>query len=832
MTLHDEHDHSHHGHGHHHDHSQETETRDPVCGMTVDPNAGKPSLDYQGRTFHFCCNGCRAKFEAAPESYLTAKDPACGMSVDRATARHFLKHEGEKFYFCSAGCKTKFEADPSAYLGGARPAPTPVPKGTLYTCPMHPEVVSDHPGDCPKCGMALEPMGVPAADEGPNPELVDFTRRLWVSAVFSLPLLVISMGPMIGLPVRDWMGEPIATWIELILATPVVLWAALPFFRRAWNSLVNRSPNMWTLIGLGVGTAYLYSVVATLLPGLFPMTSGGHGESVPVYFEAASVIVALVFVGQVLELKARERTGSAIRALLDLAPKTARRINTDGSEVDVPVDEIKTGDRLRVRPGERVPVDGSVVEGQSTIDESMITGEPLPVEKAGGDALTGGTINKNGTLVMQAEKVGADTTLSRIVELVAKAQRSRAPIQTMVDRVSAVFVPAVVAAAIIAFAVWAFVGPEPRLAHALLAAVAVLIIACPCALGLATPMSIMIATGRGAQEGVLVRDAEALERFAKVDTLIVDKTGTLTEGKPNLTDIVTADGVGQARLLSLAASLERGSEHPLAEAIVAGAEEREAGFVEISGFSATTGKGVAGRAGETAIALGNAAMMADLDVSTEAVKADAERLRGEGKTVMFVAIGSKLAGLIAVADRIKPTTAAAIKALHESGLKIVMATGDNGKTAAAVAKELGIDEVRADMLPEGKKALIDELRANGRIVAMAGDGINDAPALASADVGIAMGTGADVAMESAGITLVKGDLNGIVRARHLSEATIRNIKQNLAFAFGYNALGVPLAAGALYPVFGLLLSPMIAAAAMSLSSVSVIGNALRLRLAK
>ncbi len=832
MTLHDEHDHSHHGHGHHHDHSQETETRDPVCGMTVDPNAGKPSLDYQGRTFHFCCNGCRAKFEAAPESYLTAKDPACGMSVDRATARHFLKHEGEKFYFCSAGCKAKFEADPSAYLGGDRPAPTPVPKGTLYTCPMHPEVVSDHPGDCPKCGMALEPMGVPAADEGPSPELVDFTRRLWVSAVFSLPLLVISMGPMIGLPVRDWIGEPIATWIELILATPVVLWAALPFFRRAWNSLVNRSPNMWTLIGLGVGTAYLYSVVATLLPGLFPMTSGGHGESVPVYFEAASVIVALVFVGQVLELKARERTGSAIRALLDLAPKTARRIDTDGSEVDVPVEEIKTGDRLRVRPGERVPVDGSVVEGQSTIDESMITGEPLPVEKAGGDALTGGTINKNGTLVMQAEKVGADTTLSRIVELVAKAQRSRAPIQAMADRVSAVFVPAVVAAAIIAFAVWAFVGPEPRLAHALLAAVAVLIIACPCALGLATPMSIMIATGRGAQEGVLVRDAEALERFAKVDTLIVDKTGTLTEGKPNLTDIVTADGVGQARLLSLAASLERGSEHPLAEAIVAGAEEREAGFVEISGFSATTGKGVAGRAGETAIALGNAAMMADLDVSTEAVKADAERLRGEGKTVMFVAIGSKLAGLIAVADRIKPTTAAAIKALHESGLKIVMATGDNGKTAVAVAKELGIDEVRADMLPEGKKALIDELRANGRIVAMAGDGINDAPALASADVGIAMGTGADVAMESAGITLVKGDLNGIVRARHLSEATIRNIKQNLAFAFGYNALGVPLAAGALYPVFGLLLSPMIAAAAMSLSSVSVIGNALRLRLAK
>ena len=834
MAPHDEHDHGHHGHGHHHHDdagTQDVVTRDPVCGMTVDP-AGKPSLDYHGRTFHFCSNGCRAKFEAAPENYLTAKDPVCGMTVDRATARHFLKHEGEKFYFCSADCKGKFEADPSVYLDGNRPIQKPAPKGTLYTCPMHPEVVSDQPGDCPKCGMALEPMGVPAADDGPNPELVDFTRRLWISAALSLPLLAISMGPMIGLPIRDWIGEPIATWIELILATPVVLWAALPFFRRAWNSLVNRSPNMWTLIGLGVGTAYVYSVVATLAPGLFPMSFRGHGESVPVYFEAASVIVALVFVGQVLELKARERTGSAIRALLDLAPKTARRIDAKGGELDVPVDEIQAGDRLRVRPGERVPVDGSVIEGQSTIDESMITGEPLPVEKDKGDAVTGGTINRNGTFIMQAEKVGADTTLSRIVELVAKAQRSRAPIQTMVDRVSAIFVPAVVVAAIIAFAVWAFVGPEPRLAHALLAAVAVLIIACPCALGLATPMSIMIATGRGAHEGVLVRDAEALERFAKVDTLIVDKTGTLTEGKPNMTDIVAMTGTDEARLLSLAASLERGSEHPLAEAIVAGAEERGAHFVEISGFSAMTGKGVEGSTGETTIALGNAAMMADLGVSTDALKAETEHLRGEGKTVMFVAIDGKLAGLVAVADRIKPTTAAAIKALHDSGLTIVMATGDNGKTAAAVARELGIDEVRADMLPEGKKALIDELRAKGSIVAMAGDGVNDAPALASADVGIAMGTGADVAMESAGITLVKGDLNGIVRARHLSEATIRNIKQNLAFAFGYNALGVPLAAGVLYPIFGLLLSPMIAAAAMSLSSVSVIANALRLRLAK
>ncbi|MGY5809605.1 heavy metal translocating P-type ATPase [Rhizobium sp. LEGMi198b] len=826
MAFHDEHDHHH----HHHDAPQDAVIRDPVCGMTVDPKAGKPSLDYRGHTFHFCSEGCRDKFEATPENYLTAKDPVCGMDVDRATARHFLKHEGEKFYFCSAGCKAKFEADPVAYLGDEKPTPKPIPKGTLYTCPMHPEVISDHPGDCPICGMALEPMGVPAADKGPNPELVDFTRRLWMSAALSLPLLILSMGPMFGLPLRDQIGEPTATWIELALATPVVLWAALPFFRRAWNSVRNRSPNMWTLIGLGVGTAYLYSLVATLAPGIFPMSFRGHGEAVPVYFEAAAVIVALVFVGQVLELKARERTDSAIRALLDLAPKTARRIGADGSETDVPIDHILAGDHLRVRPGERVPVDGSVAEGQSTIDESMITGEPLPVEKTEGDALTGGTINKNGTLIMIAEKVGAETTLSRIVELVAKAQRSRAPIQTMVDRVSAVFVPAVVVAAIIAFAVWAFVGPEPRLAQALLAAVAVLIIACPCALGLATPMSIMIATGRGAQEGVLVRDAEALERFAKVDTLIVDKTGTLTEGRPNLTDVVPAAGVDETRLLSLAASLERGSEHPLAEAIVTGAQERGASLFDISGFAAKTGKGVEGRAGDTAIALGNVAMMTDLGVATDELQAETERLRGDGKTVMFVALDGRLAGIIAVADRIKPTTAAAIKALHDSGLMIIMATGDNAKTAKAVAARLGIDEIRADMLPEGKKTLIDELRAKGKVVAMAGDGVNDAPALAAADVGIAMGTGADVAMESAGITLVKGDLNGIVRARHLSEATIRNIKQNLAFAFGYNALGVPLAAGVLYPVFGLLLSPMIAAAAMSLSSVSVIANALRLRL--
>ncbi|WP_017968554.1 heavy metal translocating P-type ATPase [Rhizobium leguminosarum] len=840
MDIKHEHDH-HHSHadgddhchcGHEQEKAVSAMIRDPVCGMTVDPQAGKPSLDHDGRTYHFCSKGCRTKFAAAPEDYLTAKDPVCGMAVDRSTAKHLLKVEGEKFYFCSAACQAKFEADPAAYRDGSRPVAKPAPEGTLYTCPMHPEVVSDRPGDCPKCGMALEPMGIPPVDEGPNPELVDFVRRLWISAILAIPLLALSMGSMLGLPLREAIGEPQATYIELLLATPVVLWAALPFFRRAWASIVNRSPNMWTLIGLGVGTAYVYSVVATLVPGIFPMSFHGHGAAVPVYFEAAAVIVALVFVGQVLELKARERTGSAIRALLDLAPKTARRIDAEGSENDVPVDDIQPGDRLRVRPGERVPVDGSILEGQSTVDESMISGEPLPLEKSKGDPLTGGTINKNGTFVMTAEKVGADTVLSRIVDMVAKAQRSRAPIQGAVDRVSAIFVPAVVAAAVLAFLVWAAIGPEPRMANALLAAVAVLIIACPCALGLATPMSIMIATGRGAQEGVLIKDAEALERFSKVDTLIVDKTGTLTEGKPKLTDIVTFGGVGENRLLSLAASLERGSEHPLAEAIVSGAEERGVPFVEVTGFEAKTGKGVQGRAGGTTVALGNAAMLTDLGIDPAVLVEKTEVLRGDGKTVMFVVFDGALAGLVAVADRIKPTTAAAIKALHDSGLKIIMATGDNERTARAVAKSLGIDEVRADVLPEGKKALIDELRAKGAIIAMAGDGVNDAPALAAADVGIAMGTGADVAMESAGITLVKGDLNGIVRARRLAEATMRNIRQNLGFAFGYNALGVPVAAGVLYPIFGLLLSPMIAAAAMSLSSVSVISNALRLRFAK
>ncbi len=799
--------------------------------MTVDPAAGRTSAEHGAHTYHFCSQGCRTKFLAAPESYLSATDPVCGMKVDRASAQYFARHEGQGFYFCSAGCEGKFKAEPQKYLGD-RPAPEPMPKGTQYTCPMHPEIVRDKPGSCPICGMALEPMGVPTGDEGPNPELVDFTRRLWVSGLLSIPLLVITMGPMLGLPFREWLGDRTAVWIEFALATPVILWAAIPFFHRGWASIVNRSPNMWTLISIGVGAAYLYSVVATLFPGIFPHQFRGHGDAVPVYFEAAAVIVALVFLGQVLELRARERTGSAIRALLDLAPKTARRIAEDGSEADVGLNEVKSGDRLRVRPGDSVPVDGTVLEGRTSIDESMITGEPVPVEKTEGDAVTGGTLNRNGTLVMRAEKVGADTMLSRIVEMVAKAQRSRAPIQGLADRVSFYFVPAVVLVAVLAFAIWAVFGPEPSMVFATVSAVSVLIIACPCALGLATPMSIMTATGRGAQAGVLIKDAEALERFAKVDTLIVDKTGTLTEGRPKLTDVVTVDGFDQADLLALAASLERGSEHPLAEAIVEGAQVRGATLAPASGFDAVTGKGVLGTVSGRKVALGNAAMMADISADVSSLKDSADALRSEGRTVMFIAVDGKLAGIVAVADPVKATTVEAIRALHEKGLKIIMATGDNERTARAVAARLGIDEVRADMLPEAKQKLIEELRAKGARVAMAGDGVNDAPALAAADVGIAMGTGADVAVESAGITLVKGDLNGIVRARTLAQATIRNIKQNLFFAFVYNALGVPVAAGILYPVFGTLLSPMIAAAAMSLSSVSVIANALRLRTLK
>ncbi len=757
-----------------------------------------------------------------------AIDPVCGMNVDLNAHKPSLPYGGETYHFCSTRCHDKFSADPELYLSTERKKnASTVPIGTSHTCPMHPEIITDGPADCPICGMALEPMTV-SADNEPNPELVDFSRRLWVSAVLAIPLLILTMGAMFGLPVREWIGEKAAILIELALATPVVLWAAVPFFRRAWSSIRNRSPNMWTLIALGVGAAYGYSVVAALGPGLFPASFQQVDGTVPVYFEAAAVIIALVFLGQVLELRARERTGSAIRALLNLAPRTARRINEKGIELDVPLEDIVAGDRLRVRPGESVAVDGVVLEGRSSVDESMLTGEPIAVEKTGGDLLTGGTLNGTGSLIMRAEKVGGDTMLARIVDMVATAQRSRAPIQGWTDKVAAWFVPTVVLAAIVAFIAWALFGPQPAFIHALVAAVSVLIIACPCALGLATPMSIMTATGRGAQVGVLIRDAEALERFASVDTLIVDKTGTLTEGKPELSDVVSVHH-DEGKLLALAASLEKASEHPLAEAIVAGAMQRDLQLLNASQFEATTGKGVSGVIEGCSVSLGNHAMMEALGLDASSLRETADELRDDGKTTMFVAIDQELAGLIAVTDPIKATTCEAIDALHRAGLKIVMATGDNERTARAVAMRLGIDDIRADALPEDKQKLVEELRAAGHSVAMAGDGVNDAPALAAADVGIAMGTGADVAVESAGITLVKGDLNGIVRARKLAQATISNIKQNLFFAFAYNAAGIPIAAGVLYPLTGWLLSPMIAAAAMSLSSVSVIGNALRLR---
>ena len=763
-----------------------------------------------------------------PAAAITATDPVCGMTVRLDAGKPSHEWGGEEFHFCSEKCHDRFVADPYFYVSGnSRKKKQVAAEGTTYTCPMHPEIVQDEPGSCPKCGMALEPMD--GVSDEPNHELVDFTRRLWISVAAAVPLIVLTMGPMIGLPVRDWIGENFAILLEFALATPVVMWAAWPFFQRGWTSIVTWNLNMWTLIMIGVGTAYIYSVIATFLPGLFPDGLKMEGGHMPVYYEAAVVIIALVFVGQVLELRARERTGDAIRALLDLAPKMARRILPDGNEYDAPLENLAEGDRLRVRPGESVPVDGVVLEGNSSVDESLISGEPVPVEKSPGDLVTGGTINKNGSLIMQAQRVGDETMLSRIVAMVASAQRSRAPIQGMADKVASYFVPAVVLVAVAAFVVWLAIGPEPALVFAIVSAVSVLIIACPCALGLATPMSIMTATGRGAQTGVLIKDAEALERMSNVDTLVVDKTGTLTEGKPELTDVIAFGNASEEDVLSLAAALEKGSEHPLADAILNGAVKRGLTIGKADDFEAVTGKGVKGRVAGQAVALGNQAMMRDISVDVVFAEEQADALRALGKTAMFIAAEGELAGIVAVADPIKASTAAAIEALHEAGLTIIMATGDNERTARAVAGQLGIDEVRAGVLPEDKKALIDDLHRRGHKVAMAGDGVNDAPALAAADVGIAMGTGADVAVESAGITLLKGDLTGIVRSRKLAQATLRNIKQNLFFAFAYNSAGVPIAAGILYPLTGTLLSPMIAAAAMSLSSVSVITNALRLR---
>ncbi len=716
--------------------------------------------------------------------------------------------------------------------GAENPPSGPVDEGAIYTCPMHPEIEQIGPGTCPICGMALEPRDMPAIDDGPNEELVDFTRRFWLGLILSVPVLVLAMGPYFGLQIENWIPPRISKLIELVIATPVVLWAGWPFFVRGWQSVLNKSPNMFTLIAMGTGAAYIYSTIAALAPGVFPAAFRAEDGSVAVYFEAAAVIIVLVLLGQMLELRARERTGGAIRALLDLAPKTARIVREDGTEEDIPLGHVHKGDLLRIRPGDKIPVDGEIVEGNSHVDEALLTGEPIPAEKSPGDPVTGGTINGNGSFVFRATRVGADTVLSQIVGMVAEAQRSRAPIQKLADSVSGIFVPAVVGSAIIAFIAWSFLGPNPPMAYGLIAAVSVLIIACPCALGLATPISIMVATGRGAQAGVLIKNAEALERFAKVDTLVVDKTGTLTEGKPKLTRIIPGKGFSDNVLLALSASLEQGSAHPLAAAIVEAAKKRGLALTKTIDFQSHSGMGVTGLVGGKKVSLGNAKMMQNDKALDDSLVEQADRLRAMGATVMFAAVDNKPAGLLVVTDPVKESAAGAVKALHKAGLKIIMATGDHESTAKTVADKLGIDQVFAGVMPEDKAKIIKDLQAQGRVVAMAGDGVNDSPALAQADVGIAMGTGADVAVESAGITLLRGDLRGIVRARRLANATMKNIKQNLFFAFAYNALGVPVAAGVLYPVFGILLSPMIAAAAMSFSSFSVISNALRLRRVK
>jgi P-type Cu+ transporter len=757
----------------------------------------------------------------------SAIDPVCGMTVNITTAKHILEHDRQNYYFCGAGCKTKFQANPTKYLDASLKVAEPVVAGAIYTCPMHPQIQQVGPGTCPICGMALEPMVV-TADSGPNHELADMSRRFWVGLALTIPVFILEMGGHVtGLTML--LGQQLSNWLQLFLATPVVIWAGWPFFVRGWQSLQTRNLNMFTLIAMGTGVSWVYSVVATLMPDIFPTAFRQMGGAVSVYFEAAAVITVLVLLGQVLELRARDQTSGAIKALLNLAPKTARRIAEDGAEQDVALESIVVGDLLRVRPGEKVPVDGVITEGHSSLDESMVTGESLPVSKTVDAKVIGSTLNASGSFVMRAEKIGSDTMLARIVQMVANAQRSRAPIQRMADRVSGWFVPAVIAASVLAFAAWSMWGPEPRLAYGLVAAVAVLIIACPCALGLATPMSIMVGVGRGAQAGVLIRDAEALERMEKVDTIIVDKTGTLTEGKPSVTSIIAVEGQDETELLRLAASLEKSSEHPLAAAIVKAAMERKIELAKVMGFDAPSGKGAIGMVERKRMAIGNAKFMAELNIAVDSLAAKSDALRADGATTVFVAINGKLAGVIGIADTVKATTPQALAALRDAGIRIVMLTGDNRITAEAIAKRLGIAEVEADVLPDKKADVVAKFKAQGRVVAMAGDGVNDAPALAAADVGIAMGTGTDVAMESAGVTLLRGDLMGIVRARTLSKAVMSNIRQNLFFAFIYNAAGVPIAAGVLYPVFGILLSPMIAAAAMALSSVSVIGNALRLR---
>jgi Cu+-exporting ATPase len=762
------------------------------------------------------------------DKHHLVKDPVCGMDVNPHTTAHHAEYLGHAYHFCSAGCRSKFVADPAFYLGSVRASlPPPLPAGAIYTCPMHPEVRQDHPGSCPICGMALEPL-VASQDAAPSPELTDMTRRFWIALVLTVPVFALEMGAHLA-NLQHAIPPVLSSWIQLLFATPVVLWAGWPFFVRGWQSLASRNLNMFTLIAMGIGVAWVYSVVAVAIPNLFPDTFQTEHGTVAVYFEAAAVITVLVLLGQVLELRAREQTSGAIRALLDLAPKTARRLQGDGTETEVPLESVLVGDALRVRPGEKVPVDGTVTDGRSAVDEAMVTGESMPVAKGAGDTVIGGTINQTGSLVIRAQKVGRDTMLARIVQMVAEAQRSRAPIQRLADQVSAWFVPTVILFALGAFAAWAVFGPEPRYIHGLVAAVAVLIIACPCALGLATPMSIMVGVGRGAQVGVLIKNAEALERLEKIDTLVVDKTGTLTEGKPSVIRRVAAQGWEAAEVLRLAAAVEIASEHPLALAIVTSAKEQGITIPAVSSFDSPTGKGAVGTVEGRTIAIGSSNFLKELGVDAAALVAEADGLRSEGATVIFVAVDSQLAGILAIADPIKATTAEALALLRAEGIHVVMLTGDNRTTAEAIARKLGITDVEADVLPDQKSAVVQKLKSQGRVVAMAGDGVNDAPALAVADVGIAMGSGTDVAMESAGVTLLRGDLLGIVRARKLSARTMSNIRQNLFFAFAYNAAGIPIAAGVLFPFFGLLLSPILAAAAMALSSVSVIGNSLRLR---